>query len=106
MPRAWLVSQRTHEIGIHMALGANRRQAIGRQMRQAMVAVLTGTAAGLAGAIAGTRVLKTLLVGVSPTDALTLCAIPLFLILVAAAAAWLPARRATLVDPLTAPRRE
>jgi len=75
-------------------------------MRRTMTVVLAGTVAGLMGALGATRVLQSMLVGVSPTDALTLSLAPLFLLLAAAAAAYLPARRTAKVDPVTMLRHD
>jgi hypothetical protein len=70
-------------------------------MRRTMTVVLAGSIAGLLGALTATRVLQSMLVGVGPTDALTLSLAPLFLLLAAGAAAYMPARRAAQVDPVT-----
>jgi putative ABC transport system permease protein len=103
---SYIVSQRSRETGIRMALGANPRRLVGLQVRRTMSVVLIGSAAGVAGALAGTRVLKSMLVGVSTTDIVTLSAAPLFFLLIAALATWLPAHRAAQVDPLTALRHD
>jgi putative ABC transport system permease protein len=103
---AVLVAQRTHELGIRVALGAQRRDVIGLVLRQGIKLVSLGIVIGLAGAWALTRVLATLLYGVKPTDPLTFVAVPVLLIAVAILACWLPARQAASVDPLTALRYE
>jgi putative ABC transport system permease protein len=100
------VAQRTHELGIRVALGAQRRDVIGLVMGQGVKLVGIGIALGLVGASALTRVLTTLLYEVKPTDPLTFLAAPVLLIVVAILACWAPARRATKVDPLTALRHE
>jgi ABC-type antimicrobial peptide transport system permease subunit len=101
---AYTVAQRTHEIGIRLALGAQRRDILRLVLRQGFTLVALGIALGLAGAIAATRALRSLLFGVSPTDPATFALIPLLLALVALLACWFPARRAMKVDPLVALR--
>ena len=100
------VSQRTHELGLRIALGAQTRDVLKLVIRQGMELVLLGAAIGIAGAIALTRVMKNLLFGVSATDLLTFIVISSLLIVVALLACWLPARRATKVDPMIALRAE
>jgi putative ABC transport system permease protein len=100
------VAQRTHELGIRVALGARRRDVIGLVVGQGVKLVGMGIAIGLVGAWALTRVLTTLLYEVKPTDPLTFLAAPVLLIVVAILACWAPARRAAGVDPLTALRYE
>ncbi|HEY6805737.1 MAG TPA: ABC transporter permease [Pyrinomonadaceae bacterium] len=103
---SYSVSQRTNEIGIRMALGAQRRDVLSLIMRNGAVLAITGIAAGIAGALALTRFLKTLLFGVEPTDLKTFVAVSIGLLVVAIAASLIPARRATKVDPLEALRYE
>ena len=100
------VTQRTHEIGIRLALGAQTREVLKVVVRQGMMLALGGAALGLLAALALTRLMKTLLFGVSPNDPLTFIVIALLLTFVALLACWIPARRATKVDPITALRRE
>jgi putative ABC transport system permease protein len=103
---AYAVSQRTHEIGIRMALGARASDVLRLVIKTGMAMAVIGVVAGLAIAWAATRFMKSLLVNVSPTDALTLSLVSLGLLVVALLACFLPARRATKVDPLVALRYE
>jgi putative ABC transport system permease protein len=103
---AFSVQARTHEIGVRMALGARPRDVLGMVVRQAMTTAALGTALGLAGAFGLTRVIAGLLYGVSPFDRTTFAVIPAGLLTVALVAAYVPARRATLVDPTDALRIE
>jgi putative ABC transport system permease protein len=98
--------QRTREVGIRMALGASARAILMLFLREGIAMATLGAAAGLLLAAALTRWLRTLLFEVSPTDPLVFVAIPTLLTLVALAAAWLPARRATRLDPLVALRED
>jgi putative ABC transport system permease protein len=103
---SYSVSQRTHEVGVRMALGATRAKVLVMIVWQGLRLTLVGTAIGLAGAFALDRVLGSMLFGVQPTDPVTLGAASLALILVALAACYLPARRATQVNPMVALRYE
>jgi ABC-type antimicrobial peptide transport system permease subunit len=103
---AFITSQRTTEIGIRMALGAQRADMLRLILRQSFTLVLIGIVAGIGGAIAGTRVLSTLLYGVSAGDVATYGAVVLLLALAALAASYIPARRAMNVDPMIALRHD
>ncbi|HYU32134.1 MAG TPA: ABC transporter permease [Thermoanaerobaculia bacterium] len=103
---SYLVTQRTREIGVRMALGATAGQVLGLIVRQGLVAVGIGVAIGLGLVLAGTRVLKSLLVGVSVTDPLTFVVAAVVLTAVAVVASSIPAHRASALDPLVALRRE
>jgi len=103
---AYSVSQRTHEVGIRMALGAGHSDVLRLFMGQGMKLVLLGLAIGLTGALVLTRLMSSLLFGVSTTDAATFVTVAVGLMLVGVFACYLPARRATRVDPLIALRYE
>ena len=101
---AFSVNQRTQEIGIRMALGASRGVVLAMVLRQGLVLVLLGLAGGTIGAFFLVRLMKEVLYGVSPTDPLTFLAVAAVLLAVAAVACLMPARRATMVNPITALR--
>ncbi|HKO14675.1 MAG TPA: ABC transporter permease [Gemmatimonadaceae bacterium] len=103
---SYLVAQRTQEVGIRMALGAGGRQVLLMVVRQGMTTVVIALAIGVIAAIAATRLLASQLFGVGATDPLTFSAVVLLLAIVAVAACWIPARRASRVDPMVALRRE
>jgi putative ABC transport system permease protein len=101
---AYTVSQRTHELGVRMALGARPGSVLGLVLRQEMAACLAGIGAGIVGAWFLGSLLESLLFGVTPRDAATVSAAALVLLMVTAIACIIPARRATRVDPVTALR--
>ena len=103
---SYVVAQRTRHIGIRMALGATPAQVMRDVLWYGVRLTTVGLALGLAGAVAGTRVLSSLLYSVKPLDPLTFIAVPLLLAVVAVAASYIPARRATQVDPMVALRHE
>ncbi len=103
---AFSVTLRTHEIGIRMALGAERRDVLGLVVREALRLTLVGILLGVAGAWALTRLLTSFLYDVRPTDPLTFLVVPAGLVAVAILASYMPARRAAKVDPMVALRYE
>jgi ABC-type antimicrobial peptide transport system permease subunit len=103
---AYLVSQRTQEIGVRLAIGADRWQVLGMVLRQGMTLSVVGIAVGLAAAFLLTRLMQSLLYQVQPADPLTFAAVPVILLLVALVASYVPAVRATRVSPLLALRTQ
>jgi ABC-type antimicrobial peptide transport system permease subunit len=103
---SYAVSQRTREIGIRMALGANQRGLVWMFVRSALLLTAAGTAVGLCAAAILVRLMQTLLFGIRPLDPVTFTAVPVALVAAAALASYLPARRTTAVDPVEALRAD
>ncbi|HYH46753.1 MAG TPA: FtsX-like permease family protein, partial [Thermoanaerobaculia bacterium] len=103
---SYLVGQRTREIGVRMALGASGRQVLQMVVGQGLGAVAVGLGVGIAGAFALSRVVRSLLANVSPTDPVAFAVAPVVLALVALVASVLPARRASRLDPVRALRKD
>jgi putative ABC transport system permease protein len=103
---AYSVSQRTREIGIRVALGAQADDVLGLVVGQGLRLAVLGIAVGLAAALALTRVLSSYLYGINPRDPLTFAAVSVLLVLTALAACYIPARRAAMVDPMVSLRYE
>jgi putative ABC transport system permease protein len=103
---AFVVEQRTHEISVRVALGAQRRSVIGLILRQGSIPIVIGVVAGLAGAFAVGRAMRGLLFNVEPADPITFIAMPALLAAVALMGCVVPARRALAVDPANALRAE
>jgi putative ABC transport system permease protein len=103
---SFVVTQRNREIGIRMALGAHQRSVIQLMMRRSLKLIVLGCGVGLSGALLSTRLLQHLLFEVSPTDPTTLAAVVTILVAAALGASYVPARRASLVDPMEVLREE
>ena len=103
---AYTVQQRTQEIGIRMALGAKPSDVLRMVLRHGLLLCIVGIAAGISGAFAVIRLMKSLIFGVSPTDPVTFVGVAVLLAAVAFTACWIPARRASRVDPMVALRHE
>jgi len=103
---SYMVSLRTREIGVRIALGAQREQVRGMVVRQGLVLAVIGVGIGLAGALALSRLISSLLYGVAPHDPVTFGAVTVTLLAVAAVASWLPAMRAARIDPIEALRAD
>jgi ABC-type antimicrobial peptide transport system permease subunit len=96
---SYMVAERRREIGIRMALGANQSTVLAQVMKQGLLVTTAGIVTGLAGAFALNRLIASLLFGVQPTDPITMAGVTATILLVAAAACWLPAWRASRVEP-------
>ncbi|OFW38867.1 MAG: hypothetical protein A3J29_16415 [Acidobacteria bacterium RIFCSPLOWO2_12_FULL_67_14b] len=103
---AFSVSQRTQEMGVRIALGAQRSDVLQLVVRQGITLAMIGVIVGIVGAFGVTRVIASLLYNVTPTDPISFIGVALFLTLIAFMASYLPARRATTVDPIVALRNE
>ncbi len=103
---SYTTSERTHEIGVRMALGAAPRDVLRLTLKQGMTPVAVGIGIGLPGAMAMARLTSSLLFGITVADPLTLVGVTLFMVIVAFGASYLPARRAVQIDPMTALRHE
>ena len=103
---SYAVTQRRRELGIRMALGAHAGNILSLVLRRGMKLTLIGMALGLIGAVASTRLLRDMLFGIKPFDPLTFAAMTLLLISISLVACFVPARRATKVDPMNVLRNE
>jgi ABC-type antimicrobial peptide transport system permease subunit len=103
---SYIVTERIHEIGIRIALGAEKKNILQMVLRQGLRLAMAGAAVGLVGAVVVSHLMVGLLYGVSPTDPLTFAGVAFLLIAVALLACYIPARRALRVDPLVALRNE
>jgi ABC-type antimicrobial peptide transport system permease subunit len=103
---AYSVAQRTHEIGIRLALGASPRQVLAMVLSEASWLSAAGVAAGVGASFLLSRIVKSMLYGIAPYDPATLCGALLLLLTVALGASWIPARRAARVQPMEALRRD
>ena len=103
---SYVVTRRTNEIGIRMALGAGRSNMLWMVLREILILVSIGVVIGVPATLAGDRLVSHMLFGLKPTDPLTLVSATVILLIVAAIAGYLPARRASLVDPMVALRYE
>jgi putative ABC transport system permease protein len=103
---AYTVSERTHEIGVRVALGATRHEVLRMIMSEAVALAAAGIVLGIGGAAATSRLMAALLFGVTPTDPSTFASIAAILMAIALAGSYVPARRATRVDPMATLRSE
>jgi ABC-type antimicrobial peptide transport system permease subunit len=102
----YTVTRRTREIGVRMAVGAQQKNVLSMMLRESLILALTGIAIGIPCAVAACRLISSLLFGLSPSDLPTIIAATVLLLLVALAAGYLPARRASTIDPMSALRTE
>jgi ABC-type antimicrobial peptide transport system permease subunit len=100
------VSQQTRELGVRMALGATATGVRNMVLKQALIVAAAGTAVGLVGALVGSRLLTSMLFEIAPSDPTTLAVVTLLLLAIALGAAYIPARRATAIDPARALRAD
>jgi ABC-type antimicrobial peptide transport system permease subunit len=103
---SYVAGRRTHEIGIRLALGASRKDVLRMILAQSAKVALVGVVLGLCAALGLTQMMRSLLFGVTAHDPLTFTVVPILLLTVALAACYIPARRATRVDPMIALRYE
>jgi len=103
---AYLVSERTHEIGVRLALGASPSDVVWMIVRRALVLIAVGAGVGVAAAYLLAQVISSLIFGISPSDVGTILSVPLLLVLAATLASWLPARATGRIDPTRALRHE
>jgi ABC-type antimicrobial peptide transport system permease subunit len=103
---SYTVTRRTREIGIRVAVGAQRQNVLWLVLRETLALALLGIAIGIPSALAATRLIATMLFGLSPSDLPTITAVSLLLLLVALFAGYLPARRASSIDPIVALRTD
>ena len=103
---AYIVAQRTHEMGVRIALGATHGRVVGMVLRRGVMLAVVGALLGLVGALVLTRLLDALLFATSPTEPVVFLGVPVLLLVVSLVACYVPARRASRVDPVVALRSE